>query len=255
MILTHQNYYSIEANKKFMSVSQFKAFEKCQHSALSVINGIYVPETTTALLVGQYVDSFFEGTQDSFLSAHPEMFKRDGTLKAEYIQAEAIIERVKRDRLWMEYATGQQQVIMTGNIGGVAVKIMIDSLHPDKIVDRKIMKDFCDIYDSEKGRLPWFEAWEYDTQGAVYQEVVRQNIGKRLPFYLNAATKEKITDIDIVHLEQESLDLALERFTYYVSTFDAIKHGIIPPERCEKCDCCKTTKVLTEPTSSEEYYL
>ena len=37
-------------------------------------------------------------------------------------------------------------------------------------------------------------------RSAVYQEVVRQNPGEQLPFYLAAATKkEKISDIDIVH--------------------------------------------------------
>lgn len=43
---------------------------------------------------------------------------------------------------------------MIGCINGVPVKIKIDSLHPDKIVDLKIMKDFEMVYDSEKGRLP-----------------------------------------------------------------------------------------------------
>ena len=254
MILTPQNYFSIEANKKYMSVSQFKAFERCQTSALAEIKGEYERETTTAMLVGQYVDAYFEGTLDKFVSMHPEMFKRDGTLKAEFLQADEIIKRVSRDRLWMEYATGQQQVIMTGEINGVAVKIMLDSLHPDKIVDRKIIKDFENIYVPEKGSVPWFEAWGYDTQGAVYQEIVRQNTGKRLPFYLDAATKEKTPDIDIILMNQCALDFALEHFAENIQLYDAIKNGIIEPDRCEKCEYCKTTKVLTQPTDSNEYY-
>lgn len=256
MILTHDNYFSIDANNEYMSVSQFKAFEKCPACALAEINGEYEREITTALLVGQYIDAFFESSLDKFVESHPEMFKRDGTLKADFVQADEIINRVSRDPLWMQYATGQQQVIMTGEINGVAVKIMIDSLHPDKIVDRKIMKDFANIYVPEKGgQVPYFEAWGYDIQGAVYQEIVRQNTGKKLPFYLAAATKEKTTDIDIVRIEQDILDLAMEDFKYKVAEFDATKKGIIEPERCEKCEYCKSTKKLTEPTSSEEYYL
>lgn len=255
MILTHQNYFSIEANKKYMSCSQFKAFEQCQASALAEINGEYERETTTALLVGQFIDAYFEGTLDKFVATHPEIFKRDGTLKADFLQADEIIKRVNRDRLWMEYATGQQQVIMTGTINGVAVKIMIDSLHPDKIVDRKIMKDFENIYVPEKGSLPWFEAWGYDLQGAVYQEIVRQNTGERLPFFLDAATKEKTTDIDIVRMNQQTLDIAFEHFIENIQLYDAIKKGIVEPERCEKCEHCKNTKVLTEPTDSDDYYL
>ena len=84
---------------------------------------------------------------------------------------------------------------------------------------------------------------------------MRQNTGKKLPFYLAAATKEKTTDIDVVRIEQDVLDLAMTDFKFKVSEYDAIKKGIIPPERCQKCEYCKSTKLLTKPTSSEEYYL
>ena len=255
MKLTKRNYFSRKANKEFMSVSQFKAFSKCQASALAEINGKYEREKTTALLVGSYVDSYFEGTLKSFKNQNPEIFKKDGTLKAEYLQAESIIERIKKDKLFMEYMSGKKQVIMTGEISGVPVKIKIDSYLPDKIVDLKIMRDFEAVNDSEKGRIPWFEAWGYDLQGAVYQEVVRQNTGLQLPFYLAAATKEKITDLDIVHINQETLDFALETFKRDVQLFDAVKKGIIEPERCEKCEYCKISKQLTEPTESDEFYL
>lgn len=256
MKLTQRNYFSKKANIEFMSVSQFKSFEKCQHSALAEVQGKFQREKTTALLVGSYVDSYFDKTLAHFIKKNPEIFKKDGTLKSDYIQAEAIIQRILKDKLFMSYISGEQQVIMTGNICGVPVKIMMDSYHPGKmIVDRKIVKDFGNIRDEEKGICPWWEFWSYDLQGAVYQEIVRQNTGEKLPFYLAAATKEKVTDIDIVHLDQECLDYALERFTHNVEMFDAIKNGIIEPERCENCEYCKNTKVLTAPTESSEFYL
>ena len=255
MRLTQRNYFSKKANQHYMSVSQFKAFEKCQAAALAEINGEYEREETAALLVGSYVDSYFEGTLDKFKAEHPDIFKRDGTLKAEYVQAEAIIKRIEQDKLFMKYMSGKKQVIKTGEICGVPVKIKIDSFLPDKIVDLKIMRDFENVYDEEKGSLPYFEAWGYDLQGAVYQEIVRQNTGKSLPFFLAVATKEKVTNIDIVHMNEKSLEFAFDRFTANVEMYDAIKKGIIPPERCEKCEYCKKTKVLTEPTDSEEFYL
>jgi hypothetical protein len=255
MKLTQRNYYSTKANMEYMSVSQFKSFEKCPHATLAELKGEYEREKTTALLVGSYVDAYFEGSLANFIRDNPEIFKKDGTLKAEYIQAEAIIQRILKDKLFTEYLSGKKQVIMTGEICGVPVKIKVDSLHPDKIVDLKIMRDFENVKDFDKGVLPWFEAWGYDLQGAVYQEIVRQNTGKTLPFYLAAATKEKITDIDIVHVNQKSLDFAMERFKRDVEMFDAIKKGIIEPDRCEKCEYCKSTKILTEPTDSEEFYL
>lgn len=240
---------------EYMSVSQFKAFQKCPASALAEIKGKYQREKTTALLVGSYVDSFFEGTLPKFIRENPEIFKKNGTLKAEYEQAELIIQRILKDNLFVEFLSGEKQVIMMGEINGVKIKIKVDSLHPDKIVDLKIMRDFESVYAPEFGRLPWFEAWGYDIQGAVYQEVVMQNTGEKLPFFLAGATKEKVTDLDIVHLDQKMLDYALERFKQGVEYFDAIKQGVIEPTRCEKCEYCKNTKVLKEPTEAEEFYL
>lgn len=254
MKLTAKNYFSKRASREYMSVSQFKAFEACSFSALAEINGKFEREKTKSLLVGSFVDSYFEGTLDDFKAQNPEIFNRNGTLKAEYIQAEAIIRRIERDRLFMKFLSGEKQVIMTGEICGVPVKIKIDSYHKDKIVDLKIMKDFESVYKDEAGVLPWFDAWGYDLQGAVYQEIVRQNTGKKLPFYLAAATKEKVTDIDIIHMNQGSLDFALDRFMRYVETYDAMKKRIIPTDRCEHCDYCKQTKKLKIPTESEEYY-
>ena len=255
MKLTQRNYFSKKASLEFLSVSQWKAFYRCPASALAEIKGKYQREKSTALLVGSYVDSYFENTLDKFKAENPEIFKKDGSLKADYIQAEAIIQRIEKDKLFTEFMSGKKQVIMTGEINGVKVKIKIDSLHPDKIVDLKIMRDFESVYVPEKGRQPWFEFWGYDIQGAVYQEIVRQNTGEKLPFYLAAATKEKITDIDIVQLDQKLLDHSLERFKREVEFFDAVKKGVIAPLRCEKCEYCRQTKVLREPSNSEEFYL
>lgn len=254
MNLTNRNYHSRKMNQHFMSVSQWKAFERCQHSALAEIKGKYKREQTTALLVGSYVDAYFENSLANFIKKNPEIFKKDGTLKADYQQAEAIIQRILKDKLFTKYLKGEKQVIMTGTIKGVPVKIKIDSLLPDRIVDLKIMRDFDDVYDPENGKQPWFEAWGYDLQGAVYQEIVRQNTGKKLPFYLAAATKEKVTDLDIVHIGDKLLGYAMERFERDVEMFDAIKKGIMQPERCEKCEYCKSTKVLKEPTEADDFY-
>ena len=253
MMLTNENYFSKDMTEKYMSVSQFKAFETCQAMALAEINGEFAREKTTALLVGSYVDSHFEGTLDIFKAQNPEIFKRDGSLKSEYIQAEKIINRVEQDKLFMEFMSGEKQVIMTGEIDGVPVKIKIDSYHPDKIVDLKVMKDFEPQYVAEQGRLPWYEAWRYDLQGAVYQEIVRQNTGKTLPFYLAAATKEKTPDIGIWQIGQDLLDFELENFKKKVQFYDAVKKGIIEAERCEHCDYCKSTKVLTEVIKTEGF--
>ena len=275
MPLTNENYFSPENQMKYMGVSQFKAFEKCPASALAEITGNFEREQTTALLVGSYVDAHFEGTLDIFKAKNPQLFKKDGSLKADYIQAEQIIQYLENDDLFMTYMSGEKQVIMTGVIEGVEVKIKIDSyidsalgkeimrkypeiaeildLSEGAIVDLKIVKDFEPIYVPEKGRLNWIEAWKYDLQGAVYQEVVRQNIGKVLPFFIAAGTKEKSgPDKAIIEIPQSYLDVELDRFRKNVQFYDAIKKGLIEPDRCEHCAYCKATKVLTKPISLEE---
>ena len=49
--------------------------------------------------------------------------------------------------------------------------------------------------------------------------------------------------------------LYLAKFKKDLDFFDAVKQGAIEPPRCEKCEYCKQTKVLREPTNSEDFYL
>ena len=251
MKLTNRNYFSKKANREYMSVSQFKSFETCPECAMAEINGKWERPKTAALLVGSYVDAYFEGRLDIFVKKHPECFKRDGSLKNEYVQANAIIARIESDKLMTEYLTGRKQVIMEGVIEGVKVKIKVDVLGDGRICDLKIMRDFNSVYVEEHGRLPWYEAWRYDLQGAVYQEIVRQNTGEKLPFYLVAATKEPVTDIGIWHISQNLMDFELEKFREKLPVYDAMKKKIVDTYRCERCDYCRSTKVLTEPNECE----
>ena len=143
MTLTNENYYSLEANNAYMSVSQLKSFMKCEAAAMAELRGEYTRPTTTALLVGSFVDAWFEGDTSfrAFQQEHPEIFKRDGSLKADYVQAARIIQRVGEDKLFMEYMSGEKQVIRTGEVYGVPFKIKMDSYFPgDKIVDLKCMR-------------------------------------------------------------------------------------------------------------------
>lgn len=243
MQLTAENYYSPEANQAFMSVSQFKSFEACEASAMEELRGEYTRPKTTALLVGSYVDSWFEGTLDTFKTANTEIFKRDGTLKADYIQAERIIERVQRDKLFMEYMGGEKQRIFTAELFGTPWKIKIDSLLRDKIVDLKIMRTLERIMGQS-----FIEHWGYDIQGAVYQAVE----GGHKPFYIAAATKEDPTDLEVIHVEQYQLDEALEYVRKRMPHILAVKRGEVKPRRCGTCPYCRATKVLTAPISSED---
>ena len=255
MTLTSSNYFSAEANREYLPVSQYKDFvgstgiKGCEARALAELNGEYEREKSTALLVGSYVDSYFEGSLEQFKAENCEIFTKQGSLKAEYRQAEESINRIERDPYFMKFMSGQKQVIMTGEIGGVPWKIKMDSYIPDVcIVDLKVVKSIRDrFYVKKYGYMDFITNWGYEIQGAVYQEIVRQNTGKTLPFYIAAASKEKVTDIEIIQINDEALAGALEKVKEHVERVVKIKNGEIEPERCGNCDYCKFTKVLSRP--------
>lgn len=258
MILTKESYFSQAANFEYMGSSQYKRFAECESLALAELKGEWEREETTALLVGSYVDAHFENMLDIYKAQHPSMFTQKGELKADFKHAEYIIQRIERDPMFMRYMSGAKQVIMTGTLEidtGVAVpfKIKIDSYHPGKcIVDLKVMKDFESQYKEESGRLNFIEYWQYDIQAAIYQEIEFQNSGKRLPFYIAGATKEKEPDIDIFEIPQYQLDAALQIVRSNANHFQNLKQGLYDPQRCECCNYCRFTKKLAKIKSMED---
>lgn len=257
MQLCAENYYSSVANYEFMSVSQFKDFVgtygkvACEAQALAKLKGTWVEEKSTALLVGGYCDAYFEGTLDEYKMANPQIFKGDGGLKAEYLHADNLIRRIERDQYFMRTLSGQKQIIMTGVIGGVKWKIKMDSYLPDiAIVDLKIVESIHKLkWVPDIGYLDFIRYWGYDIQGAIYQEVVYQNTGKKLPFYISAATKEKVPRIEVIQVPQSVLTDALKGVEMALPHVLDVKYGRIKPIRCGLCDYCAETHVITRPIS------
>lgn len=254
-ILTDENYYSAPADREYMSVSQFKDFHGsygihgCEFQAMERLDGRYPKPSGTPLLVGGYVDAWFEGTLDKYKENHPEILKKDGNLKADFVQADEIIERVQKDPMFMYYMSGEKQVIMTGEIEGIQWKIKIDSLLPDTIVDLKVMSQIDkNKWVEDIGEyLDFVRYWGYDIQGAVYQEIVRQNTGKKLPFVIAGVTKEDEPNLELIEVDQIYLDEAMRIVKENTPRIADIKSGLIQPERCGTCGCCRKNKVLLEP--------
>ena len=142
--LTEANYYTPEMNWRYMSCSQFKSFRSCESAALAELKGEWGRKDSTALLVGSYVDAYFSGELEQFKADHPEMFKKDGTLKADFEKAQAICERLNRDELSRLLLAGRHQTIKTGKIAGVDYKAKFDSLLNARQVEA-ICKKFPEI--------------------------------------------------------------------------------------------------------------
>ena len=257
MVLTAENYYSKEANKEYMSVSQYKDFAgtygkmACEFSAVEKLEERWEQKKTTPLMVGSYVDSYFEGTVGEFKKETPEIFTQDGGLKAPYIQADKIIERMERDPLFMMYMSGKKQVIMTAELFGAKWKIKIDSYAEGiAITDLKVVESITKPkWVRDIGYLDFIRYWGYDIQGAIYQEVVYRNTGLRLPFYIAAGTKEEEPNIEVIHVTQNYLDEAKHMVEMNMPRILRVKNGEVEPDRCEMCDCCRHTKVLKRPIS------
>lgn len=252
--LASDNYYSAEANQQYFSVSQYKDFLKCPAMAMAKLRGEYEPDFGRALLLGSYVDEQLTGTEESrkqFVIDHAtDLFKKNGDRYADILQADETIVRIKKQPLMMHYLSGQHQVIMTGVIEGVPFKIKMDSFNPEEyIADLKYMASLR----SPNLFEPMVKYWGYDMQAACYQEVVRQNIGRRLPFFFVVGTKEKPAHLALGEINQWNMDAALESVRRDIPRFQKIKNGELPAERCEDygCDYCTSTKIITEPIDTD----
>ena len=252
--LTEKNYFSQESNKQWFSVSQFKQFMKCSARAVAELKGEYIPERGRALVLGSYVDEHLTGTpesMDKFIKEnYSELYKKNGEPYADVAQADEAINRIRNQPLMLQYLRGEYQKIMTGEIAGVPVKIKMDCYKDGEFIsDLKYLASlrspnlFTNVVDY----------WNYTLQGAVYQEIVYQNTGKRLPFYLVIATKENPCHVAVVKIDQFDMDEQLEIVRQNIGRFNQMKLGLLEPERCEEygCDYCTTTKILTEPIPVE----
>lgn len=270
-MVTAENYFSPEMNMAYMGSTQFKAFDRCEAAALAEVRGEYVPAASTALLVGGYIDAYFSGELPVFQAQHPEIFKRDGGLKAEYVHAQNVIARMEADELYMLLMSGKKQVILTGEIAGVPFKVKIDSLldagtcrriverFPDTatalgmcdgaVVDQKVMRDMKGIWSEEEHtKVSFAQFYGYDIQGAIYQAIE----GHMLPFLLAVGTKEDAPDIDVKYIPDGELAAKLAEVEDRAPRYQAIKEGKIAPRRCEKCAYCRMTKKLCRATDYRE---
>lgn len=237
-VITKENY---KDNHSHLSYSRVSRFLSCEAAAAA---NFKLP-TTPSQLFGSYIDAYFSEEMEEFKTEHPEIFNsRTGELKADFVKAHDIIKRIESDEELMYYLSGEKQRIMTGVIGGIKFKIKMDSYLPDEaIADLKIMRDFNRIWsDAFGGYTNFIKAYDYDIEMAIFQEIVYQNTGKKLPCYIVAITKEDPSDVGIFEIPQDVLDEVMESVERYLKRISKILNGEVAPRRCEKCAYCRGTK-------------
>lgn len=253
--LNEENYFSKEMNMKYTGSSQIKSFVSCEAKTLAELKGEWEEKKSEAMSISSYIDEAISGTLDTFKEQNPQIFTQKGELKAQYKIAEKVVEQIKNDPMFYKYVNGEHQKIMTGEISGVPVKIKIDSYFKDKaIIDLKAIKDMSLIYSNETHQKENFiNYYDYILQAALYQEIVRQNTGKKLPFIIAACTKQEISERALLSIMQDELNNKLEFIKNYLPHIQELKEGKVEPVSCGHCEYCLSKK-KTEKIYNYEYY-
>lgn len=263
--ITTDNYFSSEIAKKYLDVSTFKDFVGtparvgCEDRALARLNGLYTEEKTEALLLGSLVDEMLTGTAESlerFKEENPQLYSTRGTtagqLKSEYRRAEQMVKRAKEDKVFMSYLYGEHQKIMTGTLFGMEWRIKMDCYREGHfIADLKTCSKINDkVWCKDFGYNNIFFAYDYILQAAIYQEIVFQNTGKRLKFVFPCISKQNVTDINLIFID----DATLHRRIYgdefspgianEVERIRLLMNGEVEPCSCGRCDYCLPRKKI-----------
>ncbi|MBV4436704.1 PD-(D/E)XK nuclease-like domain-containing protein [Clostridium tyrobutyricum] len=250
--LTDDNYFSQEANRQYMEVSQFKGFLPqyggCEAKQMAILNETYKQEDSTPLLVGSYVHSHFEGALDKFKEEHPEIFTKTGSLKSQYQQANDMINCLETDESFKSVYTGDKEKIFTFDLFGAPWKIKVDCLNlkDGYFVDLKTTRDFQKVWNEELHRKVSFaEAWGYLVQIAVYKKGIEIATGsKDIDGFIAAVTKQSPPDKAILYFTPEDYEIGFQEVEENIQHVLDVKNGNVAPERCEHCDYCRATKQL-----------
>lgn len=272
--LTPENYYSIETDWDYMSFSQFKNFEECEAKELARLKGEWEPtkkkSTSTAdpLILGNYVHSYFESkdAHEAFIEENKKELLSSrgatkGKLKASYKLAEEIITSLNADDMFAYfYKPGDKEVIVTGEIEGIAWKGKLDSLS---------LKNgfFCDLktvddphkrhWNADERRwVPFVEDRQYHMQMAVYRELSKQTFGKDLAPLMFAASKQSIPDKMAIDFESEEdqqlMREAMDKILANQDRYRKVMMGEVEPKACGRCEYCRINKQLSDFTHASD---
>lgn len=267
MKLTSDNYYSIEADREYMSCSQFQDFLLCEARAMAKLDGRYICKDSEAFLVGNYFHTAMESEEahERFCENHffdiykTKQDKKTGEIVvvgkyAPYLKADEMIEVCKSDKLLRSLIDmpGDNEVIMTGTLYGMKWKIRLDKYCPDNriIIDWKTTADINKTeYNPKTGeRESFVESLGYMMRAAVYTEIEKQftNNSTDADFVIVAISKQDPPDkaaLLLNHRQRYDWELS-EIEKHIVRRIYGVKNRQIAPRRCGTCDYCRSTKQL-----------
>ena len=265
MLLTADNYYSLEADREYMSCSQYQDFVSCEARAMAKLDGRYVSKKSEALTVGNYFHTAMESPEahDKFCQENfDDIFKyrvsKAGEITvtgkyAPYVTADKMIEVCQSDPLIKSLVDmpGENEKIMTGVLFGMPWKIRLDKYRADirMIIDWKTTADINKTeYNVNLGeRESFIEYLGYMMRAAVYTEIEKQFTGNDSDpdFVIVAVSKQDPPDKGAFLLNhRQRYDYELEEVKKHMERIYGVKSGRFAPVRCGNCDYCRSTKVL-----------
>ena len=280
--LNEQTYHTPEANLKWLDCSTYKNVvgtpgrKGCECRALAIAKGEYIEPKSEALLVGGYVDAYFDKSlsqycvdnMDSiFTKASIKKFEKSGNaddlerLKA-FEQADVMIKRAIREPLFMQYVEGETQKILTADIEGVPIRVKLDSYDGKRITDIKTAASITETYYAKDlgQRLNFAENFGYIEQAFFYQTAVEQNFGKHLPFYLAVVTKEKHNNVPhprvaVIQIPDKVIEDKGAEIKQRIKGVWSLLQGEYEPIPCGTCEWCADNLSVDDVISLEELLL
>ncbi|UDM74962.1 PD-(D/E)XK nuclease-like domain-containing protein [Vagococcus fluvialis] len=253
MKLNRENYYSQKSNKEFMSVSQFKDFYKCPALAMAKLDGFNEFSNNTALLVGNYVHSYFESKEahNEFLEENNEaIHTKKGTKRADFLTAEKMINKLKNDNFFNFIYQGEKEHILQESLFNVPWKARIDCLNVEQgyFVDIKTTASIDKRYWSDKyNRMVSFvENYDYVIQMAIYKVLLEKEFRKEFEPYIVAVSKDEPTNIEAIKFDHDRFDFEYDLVESLLPNFMDIKNGEAEAYGCGKCAYCKQNKQLSK---------
>jgi hypothetical protein len=283
MELTRENYFSPEAEALYLGSSSFKAWDRCHDGGceareVAKRKGEWVDKPNPAFLLGQYVHSWNSNDLPEFIAEHPELFKKGGyELLAKYALGDTMIEIFKNDPAMMKMREGVKESIFTGEINGVPFKIQVDILNilEGYFADIKTTKGIYDKYWNNENREyeSFIQHYDYPLQFSIYAEILRQNYNqiledalniytekqldkfikliennRYLDCYILAVDKQETPDHEVIFMDLDGfIKEKLQEIELKLPNIMAVRNGEVEPERCGKCEFCRSTKKITKP--------
>ncbi|GAK31824.1 phage-related protein [Weissella oryzae SG25] len=248
MKLSQENYYDVSP-LEYMSASTFKQMYQNEAAFIASLAGEYELFTdSTALLVGNYLHSYFESPEAhaAFIKEHPEIISSRGSskgqLKTSFAKAEQMIKRIEDDAVIVNLIERAKahEVIIQGKIDDVLWKGKVDALNVKEgyFLDYKTVRtlkddgaEWVDMPDGERIRYDNFiEARMYHVQMFVYKTLLEQMYGKKFMPIIVAVSKEDEPIADLYGLSDDVLEGGKVLVETYQNRFVDVLNGKESPK-------------------------